>query len=387
MQNNNLYDGKIIEFMKSKNYKVINSNLGEGSFGKTILVQDPYIKEFFVVKKFNPNLVENVAKFYDNFIEEIKILFKLNHKNIVRIFNYYPYEQSKTGFIIMEYIEGKSIDEFLNNYEPSTTILTLNDLFSQLIDAFECIEQAQIIHRDIRENNILINSKGLVKVIDFGIGKILQEYSLKKDSLINQINRPETLPQEYSNKKYSSKTDMFYLAELLNRLIIKNELSNEFSFQNILNKMMEKLPTNRYKSFTEIKKLINNQNFLTMNIKEEERLIYQNFSNDIKNNIDYFTSSKKFNTNIELFESRIKNVLNLNCLEEYIQNDKDLIFSVVNCSFSTFPFYYITVNTVQTFYNWFINLSQENKSIVLNNLIYKLSTIKEEIPWDNDIPF
>lgn len=392
MKNNKLQKGEIINFLKKKDYKVINAELGKGSFGRTVLVQDPYLKEYFVVKKFEPILVTAVDEFYNNFIEEIKILFKLNHINIVRIFNYYPYEKEKTGFIVMEYIKGKTLDYFLEDYENSKNLLTLNNLFSQLIDAFECIEKAKIIHRDIREKNILINDDGIVKVIDFGIGKILQDYSLNNDSLNNdslnsRINRPETLPQEYDVKTYSSKTDMFYLAELLSRLINKNNLCNDFYYLSILNKMMEKDPINRYNTFEEINKIINNNDFLAIKINTKEKKIYQEFSNSIKNNIDYYTSEKKFNYNIDFFQEKLKEIINLNCFEDFNQNDKDLISVIVNCSFECIPYDSIESNTIKKFYSWFINLSQKNKSIVLNNLIYKLSTIEEKIPWDINIPF
>lgn len=385
MEKNKLYDGKIINFIKEKNYKVINSNLGKGSFGKTILVQDPYIEEYFVVKKFDPEIVTDLEEFYNSFIDEIKILFKLNHKNIVRIFNYYPYENLKTGFIFMEYVEGKALDDFMEDYENSRKILTINNLFSQLIDAFECIEKSGIIHRDIREKNILISNNGTVKVIDFGIGKILQEYSLSNDSLISKIRRPQTLPQEYQNKTYTTKTDMFYLSELLNRLIKENKLNNEFSFQKILDKMMERDSNNRYESFTEIKNIINNKEFDSFNITEEEKIIYQNFSNSLKNSIANFIDDKSFNNNIEDFQNKLKEIIKFNSFEIYIQNNKDFIKSIVKSRFSHYYKSQIQIDILRKFVNWLDSLSENQKQVVFQNLIYKLSSIN--IEYTSDIPF
>jgi len=75
---------------------MVNNELGEGSFGKTVLLQDPFINELFVAKKYEPEYGTIKETFYKNFLEEIKILYKLNHRNIVRIYNYYAYENNFT---------------------------------------------------------------------------------------------------------------------------------------------------------------------------------------------------------------------------------------------------------------------------------------------------
>lgn len=64
-----------------KKYVMVNNNLGAGSFGKTVLLKDPFIDELFVAKKYEPEFDDNDfrRKFYKNFLDEIKILHKLNH--------------------------------------------------------------------------------------------------------------------------------------------------------------------------------------------------------------------------------------------------------------------------------------------------------------------
>ena len=78
-------NGDIIPFLKQKDYIMVNNDLGGGSFGKTVLLQDPFIDELFVAKKYEPENDSIKEKFYKNFLDEIKILYKLNHKNIVRL--------------------------------------------------------------------------------------------------------------------------------------------------------------------------------------------------------------------------------------------------------------------------------------------------------------
>ena len=192
-------NGEIIPFIKQKDYIMVNNNLGSGSFGKTVLLQDPFINELFVAKKYAPEYEEIKEQFYKNFLEEIKIMYKLNHRNIVRIYNYYAYESISTGYILMEYIDGKDIGTFIHDYFAPFEDTSLDDIFVQLIDAFCYMEAHNIVHRDIREGNILIDKNGVVKIIDFGIGKIFVKPGEESDSLVGEINRAnaDTLPQEY----------------------------------------------------------------------------------------------------------------------------------------------------------------------------------------------
>ena len=74
-------NGDMIPFLKQKDYIMVNNNLGGGSFGKTVLLQDPFIDELFVAKKYEPAYPGIREQFYKNFLDEIKILYKLNYFN------------------------------------------------------------------------------------------------------------------------------------------------------------------------------------------------------------------------------------------------------------------------------------------------------------------
>ena len=135
--------------------KCINHSLGnpykKGQIPRQFLLQDPFIDELFVAKKYEPAYPGIREQFYKNFLDEIKILYKLNHRNVVRIYNYYAYKENFTGYILMEYIDGNYIGDFIEHYFEPLENVTLDDIFVQLIDAFCYIEAHGIIHRDIRE--------------------------------------------------------------------------------------------------------------------------------------------------------------------------------------------------------------------------------------------
>ena len=386
-------NGDIVSFLKTKNYTMMNNALGKGSFGKTVLLQDPFIDELFVAKKYEPDTddEEIKARFYKNFLDEIKILYKLNHRNVVRIYNYYAYEELSTGYILMEYIDGQRISDFISEYLNSipTASITIDDIFSQLVDGFQYIENHGIIHRDIREGNILVEKTGTVRIIDFGIGKIIKKGDTVTDSLGNEINRADsdTLPQEYYEGVYTSRTDMFYLGELLHRLISNAGGIDvlDFSHSDILKKMMQKNPHNRYTSFTEIKEAINKHDFLNMDISQMDKDIYQNFTNAVYEALDSFSNEKKFNFDISYFVSKLEKVLVDNCFEDKIQDNSELIRSVVIGGYSYSPKQFIYCAVIKEFVEWFKNATPQSQKLIFNNIITKLSMKKIRI--DVDVPF
>ena len=381
-------DGEIVLFMKQKDYIMVNNNLGAGSFGKTVVLKDPFIDELFVAKKYEPEYQEDKEKFYKNFLDEIKILHKLNHRNIVRIFNYYAYEKEFTGFILMEYIEGKDIGSFIEDYAGPFENVTLDEIFIQLIDAFCYIEALGIIHRDIREGNILIDMHGVVKVIDFGIGKVLEKPEADTDSLVSQINRAnsDTLPQEYYCGTYTSQTDMFYLAELLNRLMANADMMGEFSNHRILEKMMQKNPANRYATFDEVRKEIGKRGFIAINTSTEDKRIYQMFTNGIFNALECFIDERKFISDPASFILKLEKVLLDNLFEDTILSNSELIQAVVKSGFKYLRSIVIPCKAVSDFLVWYKDDTQENQALILNNFVSKLSTIRVDMT-DSELPF
>lgn len=383
MKNN----GEIVAFIKKRDYVMLNNNLGSGAFGQTVLLKDPYIDELFVAKKYEPYCEELKKEFYDSFLQEIKIMYRLNHPNIVRVYNYYPYESSCTGYIIMEYIDGQNIEEYLNEYLPWDSAVSPDNIFMQLIDGFDYIEKRGIVHRDIREGNILITKDGIVKIIDFGLGKTFSPITSSNDSMVELINRSglDRLPNEYLEGSYDSRTDMFYLAELFNRLLRKTKNIELFSYSLIINKMMEPDRTSRYSSFADIKEAMVTKDFSTFKITEDDKKIYQDFSNALKSCIAKFIDKRNYITSTEEFTNNLHNVIQKNCFEDYVQNINEFVSIVIKDNYSYYSQKDISCNILTSFETWYFSLSEDSQKLVLNNLLSKLSTI--EMEFSEDYPF
>lgn len=163
-----LVPGELVKFDSMKNFRYL-SPLGSGGTGDAHLFKDETTDMLFAFKKYAPKDSNNSDDNYRRFVDEIKILFNISHNNIVRIFNYYLYPEAKTGYLQMEYVEGTALHEF----EPSFG-KDWEDIFKEVIYAFEYLEEKKILHRDIRPTNILIDKNEDVKVIDFGFSKKLE---------------------------------------------------------------------------------------------------------------------------------------------------------------------------------------------------------------------
>ena len=143
----------------------------------------------------------------------------------------------------MEYVDGTTIDKF----EPTPWGKDWNDIFREVISAFEYLEQHNISHRDIRPANILIDKNENAKIIDFGFGKHLESTSKDENSIV--LNWPATeMPDEVKlSGDYNEQTEIYFVGILFEHLL--KEDTRDFQFHHIIEKMVKVDPHQRYVSF------------------------------------------------------------------------------------------------------------------------------------------
>lgn len=166
-----------------KKFKYVDS-LGKGGTGKALLFKDETTDMLFAIKKYETEDETHRNDFYDRFVDEIKILFKISHPNIVRVYNYYLYPEEKVGYLQMEYVKGSTLDKY-DPFPFDDDWKNWEDIFKETVLAFEYLEKNNILHRDIRSQNILIDENGNVKIIDFGFGKVLCICQVKNGPFYN----------------------------------------------------------------------------------------------------------------------------------------------------------------------------------------------------------
>jgi serine/threonine protein kinase/Tfp pilus assembly protein PilF len=147
-------------------YKILDK-LGEGGMGVVYKAQDIQLQRLVALKFLPPHISDN-AEEKARFIHEAQSASALNHPNITTI---YGIEETSEGlFIAMEYIEGKTIKEIIEKDPPSTRKLL--DIAIQVCEGLNSAHKKEIVHRDIKSENIMLTQEGLVKIMDFGLAKL-----------------------------------------------------------------------------------------------------------------------------------------------------------------------------------------------------------------------
>lgn len=374
--------GDIITFDAKKNFTFVRV-LGGGGTGDTLLFKDETTDMLFAIKKYVPKDKRFIEEHYKRFVDEIKILFNISHPNIVRIYNYYLYPEAKTGFLQMEYIEGTSIDQ----YEPMPWHEKgWEDIFIDVIGAFEYLEKNNILHRDIRPANILIDKDENVKIIDFGFGKQLSGSRNDGNSIL--LNWPATeMPNEVqSNQEYDERTEIYFVGTLFRHLLKDNIKS--FRFQHIIEKMVKIHPDQRYSSFSEIITDITAGVLSEIDFTDEQKTYYRNFADALNSHIFSYTDKYSPLNDIGQTLSKLAELIRNSSLEECIQDNSQLIRCFITGGYSYNSRKDIDVQIVTDFYSLVTSLPPAKRKLLFSNIYTRLATIKVEVEVDDtDLPF
>ncbi|MDO5127928.1 MAG: PASTA domain-containing protein [Eubacteriales bacterium] len=188
---------------------IVGKVLGHGGFGVTYLGWDAVLEKKVAIKEYFPNEFatrahgeekltiysgdkrEQFESGLDKFMQESKCLAKLQDvEGIVRIND--CFEQNNTAYIVMEYLEGHTLKELIEEkgkFEVEEAIV----MIKPILEALECAHQEGIIHRDIAPDNIFVTNEGKVKVIDFGASRFA---TTKHSKSLSVILKPGYSPEE-----------------------------------------------------------------------------------------------------------------------------------------------------------------------------------------------
>ncbi len=374
-----LLTGQPVKFLRQRDYIVVRV-LGRGACGETILLRDDIIDSEIVCKKYAPFDQSLTKELFGNFLREIKLLYEVHHLNVVRVFNHYVYPDQHIGYILMEYVEGQDIEAFLRSKPES-----VNSLFIQAIDGFAHIEGAQILHRDIRPQNILVREDGILKIIDLGFGKRVESsVDFDKSISLNWWCEP---PSEFASGAYDHATEVYFVGKLFERLIKDNSIE-QFKHASLVEQMCRLDPSERISSFFDVKTQLNLRRSKDIEFEYHEREAYRRFADAVSAHVTKLEIGAKYATDLDRIRVQLEGVFR-SCMLEEVLADCAPVLRI----FLLGQYYYrktgFPSTVVKAFLDFLRSAPMEKQQIALANLHARLEA-KERYAapkFDDDIPF
>ena len=192
-------------------YKII-SEIGQGAMGTVYKAVDPIIDRTVAIKTINLNLSRQELEEYEaRFQQEIKAAGRLNHPNIVTIYDVGKTDQ--VAYMAMEFLEGNELKDIIASGQllPPDQVV---DIISQVADGLWFAHQQDIVHRDVKPSNIMVMKGGIAKITDFGIARLPNSAVKTMTGLI--LGSPRYMsPEQVIGKTIDARSDIFSLGVVL----------------------------------------------------------------------------------------------------------------------------------------------------------------------------
>ena len=194
-------------------YQIIKT-LGEGGMANVYLAHDTILDRNVAVKVLRGDLATD-EKFIRRFQREALSASSLSHPNIVEMYD--VGEDDGQYYIVMEFVDGKTLKQVLKQ-RGHLSVSEVIDIMSQLADGMAHAHDAYIIHRDIKPQNIMILSNGMIKITDFGVATALNSTQLTQTNSV--MGTVHYLPPEQAQGKGSTiRSDIYSMGIMMYELL------------------------------------------------------------------------------------------------------------------------------------------------------------------------
>ncbi|MEP6764973.1 MAG: protein kinase [Gemmatimonadaceae bacterium] len=153
------------------NRYVIEAEVGRGGLGIVYRARDRVVGETIAIKMLRPETVANDPTAFERLKGELRVTRKISHRNVVR-----TYDFGDTGdapFLTMEYVDGSSLAAIIQARGP-LSLAAVIAIAKQLLRALAVAHEHEVIHGDLKPQNLLIDANGLLKITDFGVARLMR---------------------------------------------------------------------------------------------------------------------------------------------------------------------------------------------------------------------
>ena len=193
-------------------YEVLGE-LGHGAMGVVYRARDPIINRLVALKTITTGLADD-PNLLQRFYREAQAAGGLQHPNIVTIYD--MGDEQKLPYIAMELIEGESLEQIIHRRANISVALKLTYAL-QACRAFDYAHKRGIVHRDIKPGNVMVTRESVVKVVDFGIARVLDTSKTQTGMLIGTFAYMS--PEQYNGEHADERSDIWSFGVLLYELL------------------------------------------------------------------------------------------------------------------------------------------------------------------------
>ncbi len=190
-------------------YRIVSA-LGEGAMGRVYLAEDPNIDRKVAVKVFSPGKLGSrkaSESFGKQLLAEAKAAGRLNHPGIVTVHDA-GIDEDSGPYVVMEWIDGKSLAEILQEEGP-LPVARASAWLAEVAEALDYAHRQGLIHRDVKPSNILIDSEGRARIIDFGVAKVEAQAMVRTSTVSG--TPPYMAPELVQGEPIDPRADLFSL--------------------------------------------------------------------------------------------------------------------------------------------------------------------------------
>lgn len=229
--------------MINDRYEIIKS-IGEGGMANVYLAYDTILDRRVAIKVLRGDL-SNDEKFVRRFQREALSASSLSHPNIVEMYD--VGEDNGIYYIVMEYIEGKTLKQLIKK-RGALTLSEAIDIMLQITDGISQAHDSYIIHRDLKPQNIMIKEDGTIKITDFGIAMALNSTQLTQtNSVMGSVHYLP--PEQVSGKGSTIRSDIYSMGILFYEILTGTlPFKGDNAVEIALKQMRDEIPSVRKKN-------------------------------------------------------------------------------------------------------------------------------------------
>ncbi|HVQ38498.1 MAG TPA: protein kinase [Pyrinomonadaceae bacterium] len=192
----------------------ITEKIGEGGMGAVFKGIDVMLDREVAIKMLRPELARQ-AQLAERFRSEAVTLARLNHPNIATLYSFL--RQNDDYFMVMEYVRGETLEQLMTRQGPMNCETAVT-LFCHVLEGMEHAHGMNIIHRDIKPANMMLTERGSIKVMDFGIARVLgTDRMTRAGHLVGTIEYMP--PEQVRGAETDARSDIYSLGILLYEMI------------------------------------------------------------------------------------------------------------------------------------------------------------------------